>query len=46
VGERDRLRWRLAPLLAAERLFQRRGVRRLVSPLRWVWSRAGRRVRR
>jgi O-antigen biosynthesis protein len=46
VGERDRLRWRLAPLLAAERLLERRGVRRLMAPLRWAWSRAGRRVRR
>jgi glycosyltransferase involved in cell wall biosynthesis len=46
VGDRDRLRWRLAPLLAVERRFQSRGVRRLLAPLRWAWSRAGRRVRR
>jgi hypothetical protein len=46
VGDRDRLRWRLAPLLAAERLLERRGVRRLLAPLRRLWSRAGRRVRR
>jgi glycosyltransferase involved in cell wall biosynthesis len=46
VGDRERLRWRLAPLLALERRLQGRGVRRLIAPLRWLWSRAGRRVRR
>jgi glycosyltransferase involved in cell wall biosynthesis len=45
LGERERLRWRLAPLLAVERQFQRRGIRALVRPLRWAWSLAGR-VRR
>jgi O-antigen biosynthesis protein len=42
VGERERLRWRLAPLLAIERRVQRSGVRRLIAPLRWVWRRVGR----
>jgi hypothetical protein len=46
AGERERLRWRLAPLLAVERQFQRPGVRALVGPLRRVWSLAVRRVRR
>ena len=46
AGDRERLRWRLAPLLAVERQFQRRGVRALVRPLRLLWSLAARRVRR
>ncbi len=45
AGDRERLRWRLAPLLAVERQFQRRGVHGLVGPLRWLWSQLGRRVR-
>jgi hypothetical protein len=46
VGERERLRWRLAPLLAIERQFQRPGIRALVGPLRRVWGLVVRRVRR
>jgi glycosyltransferase involved in cell wall biosynthesis len=43
AGDSERLRWRLAPLLALERQFQRRGVRHLVRPVRWLWGRLGRR---
>jgi O-antigen biosynthesis protein len=43
VGERERLRWRLGPLLALERRFQRSRISGLARPARWLWSRAGRR---
>jgi glycosyltransferase involved in cell wall biosynthesis len=46
AAERDRLRWRAAPLLAADRLLERKGARWLLRPVRRVWGAARRRVRR
>jgi hypothetical protein len=43
VAERDRLRYRIVPLLALERLLERRVVRRLAGPLRRAWGAARRR---
>ena len=46
AAERDRLRWRLAPVLAAERALERPAVRWLARPARRGWGAARRRVRR
>jgi glycosyltransferase involved in cell wall biosynthesis len=46
AAERDLLRWRMAPMLAAERLLERPAVRWLSRPSRRAWGAARRRVRR
>jgi glycosyltransferase involved in cell wall biosynthesis len=46
VAERDRLRWRLTPLLAVEKLLERRAVRWLSDPARRLWRAARLRARR
>jgi glycosyltransferase involved in cell wall biosynthesis len=46
AAERDLLRWRMAPMLALERLLERPAVRWLARPARRAWGAARRRVRR
>jgi O-antigen biosynthesis protein len=46
AAERDLLRWRMAPMLAAERLLERPAVRWLSRPARRAWGAARRRLRR
>ena len=45
AAERDLLRWRIAPMLAVDRVLERPGVRRLSRPARRAWGAARRRVR-
>jgi glycosyltransferase involved in cell wall biosynthesis len=45
VAERDRLRYRIAPLLALDRVMERRPLRRVMRPLRRAWGAARRRLR-
>ncbi len=46
LAERDRLRWRVAPLDALDRALETRGVRRVARPARQAWGRARRALRR
>jgi glycosyltransferase involved in cell wall biosynthesis len=46
VAERGRLRYRIAPLLALERIMERRPLRWVMRPLRRAWGATRRRLRR
>ena len=46
VAERGRLRYRIAPLLALDRVMERRPVRWVARPLRRTWGATRRRLRR
>lgn len=46
AAERDRLRWRIAPMLALDRALERPAVRVLARPARRAWGAARRRVQR